>query len=327
MKKRTRRVGIVACFLLSTAIAAASARPSSADGQAATVALKPDLSIGKESGDENLMFGQIARIDLDGRGNIYVLDYMFRKIVVYSPEGRLLRTIAVPKGQGPQEATNLGGIAVSPSGTLFINDLQKIIVYDPDGQFVRSFLVGFMITSIGCPGTEEIVAIGPHEGKILHVFDRTGKLLSSFGDVFAVPAELEPMKGMPMFGAPILFNCAKDGRIYVINPHRYEVSVFKDGRLENVLKGENPAFKPVRQMGQAFFSTAASIVRSGEITLVLLRHRDPRAPKTADVFRDGKQAGTVALPGEPFVADPQGRIWFSVEEDFPKIVRYEVVQE
>ncbi len=319
-------LGIVAGLLLAASSAEAALRPLSAGGLAEYVALKPDLSIGIEAGDESLMFGSITRIDLDGQGNIYVLDYKFRKIVVYSPEGRLIRTISVPEGQGPKEAANLGGIAVTPSGTLFVNDMMKVIVYDPDGQFVRSFRLDFMITSIGCPGTEDLVAIGPNDGKILHVFDKMGKHLNSFGDVFAVPAELESMKGMPMFGAPILFNCAKDGRIYVINPHRYEVSVFKDGLVENVLKGENPVFKPVQQAGRAFLSTAASIVRSGRWTFVLFRNRDASAPKTADIFEDGKQVGTALFPGEPFVVDPQGRIWFSEEEDFPKIVRYEVTR-
>jgi len=115
------------------------------------------------------MFGNISRVDLDAKGNIYVLDYKFRKIVVFDREGKLLRTIAVPAGQGPREATNLGGIAVTPGGTLFVNDMQKVIVYGPDGQYVRTFLVDFMISSIGCPGTEDLVAIGPNGGKILHV--------------------------------------------------------------------------------------------------------------------------------------------------------------
>jgi hypothetical protein len=54
------------------------------------VTLKPDLTIGVEDGDENLMFGSISRIDLDGKGNIYILDNEFRKIVVFDKDGELL---------------------------------------------------------------------------------------------------------------------------------------------------------------------------------------------------------------------------------------------
>jgi hypothetical protein len=317
-----------ACLLISFLVPSHTAIGTTPDtAQAPSVTLKPDLTIGVEDGDEDLMFGMIARVDLDGQGNIYILDYKFRKVVVCSPDGRHLKTIPVPAGQGPQEATNLGGIAVAPSGTLYINDMRKIIVYGPDGRFVRSFLTDFMISSIGCPGTEDLVAIGPNSGKILHVFDQTGRLLASFGDTFSPPADLEPMKDMPMISAPLVFNCAKDGRVFVLNPHKYEVSVFKDRRLETVLAGKSERFKPIRKMGRAFMSTAAHIVQSGGLVFVSFRDPDPKALKTADIFEAGKTIGSIGLPGTPHVADPQGRIYFAEEDDFPKVVRYAVVKQ
>ena len=164
-------------------------------------------------------------------------------------------------GQVPQETTDMPGIAVTSGGTMFINDTQKVIVYGPDGRYVRTFLAGFAITSIGCPGTEELVVLGPHDGKILHVFDAQGKPVASFGDTFMPPKKFESMKEMPMFGAPLRFNCAKDGRIFVLNPLKYEVSVFKDRKLEGVIEGRNDAFKPVRKTDFGFASTAADIHR------------------------------------------------------------------
>jgi hypothetical protein len=314
------------CLVAFLGSAASAARPSPAAGQAPSISLKSDLTIGVEDGDENLMFGEIIRIDIDGKGNIYVLDYKFRKIAVFEKDGKLLRTIAVPEGQGPREATDLNGIAVTPDGTLFVNDMRKVIVYGPDGQYVRTFLVDFTISSIGCPGTEDLVAIGPHGGKILHVFDQAGKLLASFGDTFTPPAEYEPMKEMLMCGAPLLFNCTKDGRIFVLNPHKYEVSVFKNRRLERVLQGKSELFKPFQKMGRGFVSTAAHIVPSGEFVFVCFRNPDPKAKKTADVFQSGKQVGTIDVPGKPYVADSLGRIYFAEEEGFPRVVRYAVVK-
>ena len=314
------------CLVAFLGSAALTGRPSPTAGQAPPATLKPDLTIGVEDGDENLMFGEIIRIDIDGKGNIYVLDYKFRKIAVFEKDGKLLRTIAVPEGQGPREATDLNGIAVTPDGTLFVNDMRKVIVYGPDGQYVRTFLVDFTISSIGCPGTEDLVAIGPHGGKILHVFDQAGKLLASFGDTFTPPAEYEPMKEMLMCGAPLLFNCAKDGRIFVLNPHKYEVSVFKNRRLERVLQGKSELFKPFQKMGRGFVSTAAHIVPSGEFVFVCFRNPDPKAKKTADVFQSGKQVGTIDVPGKPYVADSLGRIYFAEEEGFPRVVRYAVVK-
>ena len=303
-----------------------SAGDPGAAGQAPPLSLKPDLAIGVEDGDENLMLGQISRVDLDAKGNIYVLDYKFRKIVVCDRDGKLLRTIAVAAGQGPREATNLNGIAVTPGGTLFVNDMQKVIVYGPDGQYLRTFLVDFRVSSIGCAGAEELVAIGPNGGKILHVFDPAGKLLASFGDTFTPPGEFAPMKDMPMFGAPLIFNCAKDGRIFVLNPHKYEVSVFKDRKLERTIAGNSELFKPLQKMGRGIVSTAAHILASGDLVLVAFQNPDPNAQKTADVFQGGKQIGAVEFPGTPSNVDAQGRIYFAETDPFPRVVRYAVVR-
>ena len=319
-------LGVLSLAVLFAATGSAARPPATPTGQAPPVTLKTDLTIGIEDGDENLMLGQISRIDLDAKGNIYILDYKFRKIIVCDRDGKLLRTIAVAAGQGPREATNLNGIAVTPGGTLFINDMQKVIVYGPDGQYLRTFLVGFMISSIGCPGAEELVAIGPNGGKILHVFDPAGKLLASFGDTFTPPGEFAPMKDMPMFGAPLIFNCAKDGRIFVLNPHKYEVSVFKDRKLERTIAGSSELFKPLQKMGRGIVSTAAHIVASGDLVFVAFQNPDPNAQKTADVFQGGKQIGSVDVPGTPYNVDAQGRIYFAETETFPRVVRYAVAK-
>jgi hypothetical protein len=313
---------LIICFVGFLSIAALSPRPPISSGSQQPIILKPDLTIGVEDGAQDLMFGSISRIDLDGQDDIFLLDYKFRRIGVFAPNGRHLRTIPIPEGQGPQEATNLSGIAVTPSGRLYINDMRKVIVYGPDGRFERSFLVDFMISSIGCPGTENLVAIGPNHGKILHTFDPTGKLLDSFGDPFPVPAEFEAMKDMPMFQAPILFDCSKDGKIFVLNPNKYEVSVFQANRVEQVIRGESALFKPLQRMGRGFISTAAHIIKSGDFVFVVFQNPDRKAQKKMDMFKSGQQVGTLNISGTPYVVDAQGRIYFAEEEEFPKVRRY-----
>jgi len=329
MNKRdaTRAVcGVLSLLAFMAGTGGAAVGPAPKSGQDAPISLKVDLTIGVEDGDESLMFGNVSRVGLDGKGNIYILDYKFRKIAVFDEAGRLLRTIAVPAGQGPREATNLNGIAVTPGGTLFINDTRKVIVYGPDGQHLRTFLIDFMISSIGCAGAEELVALGPNGGKILHVFDPAGKLLASFGDTFVPPGEFAPMKDMPMFGAPLLFNCAGDGRIFVLDPHRYEVSVFKDRKLERTIAGQSELFKPLQKMGRGIVSTAAHIVASGDLVLVAFQSLDPKAKKTADVFQGGKQIGPLDIPGTPLNVDAQGRIYFAETDPFPRVVRCAVTK-
>ena len=244
-------------------------------GQVPPARLSPNLTIGVDDGDEKLLLGMIVRVDVDGRGNIYILDYKFSRVGVFDQKGDLLRQIAVPEGQGPRETTGMPGIAVTPGGTLFINDARKVIVYGPDGRYVRTFPSGFAITSIGCPGTEELVVLGPHEGKLLHVFDERGRRVASFGDLFAPPQKYEQIKEVSVFRSPLRFSCAKDGRVFVMSPHRYEVSVFKDRKLEGVIEGRNDAFVPVRKTSFGFASPVAEVWPSGDLVLVALLTRVP----------------------------------------------------
>lgn len=56
------------------------------------IVLEPELSIGVEEGNEAYMFGGIAAIQEDDRGNIYVLDYKFRTIKKFDGEGRFFKS-------------------------------------------------------------------------------------------------------------------------------------------------------------------------------------------------------------------------------------------
>lgn len=88
----------------------------SASGEKTPIKLVPELTIGQESGDLNLIFGTVTRVDVDAAGNIYVLDHKYCRLKVFSSEGKFIRSHNIPPGQGPQETTQIAGIAVTPSG-------------------------------------------------------------------------------------------------------------------------------------------------------------------------------------------------------------------
>jgi len=287
--------------------------------------LTTELTIGQESGNQNLMFGSIGYVDVDARGNIYAVDYKYHQVKVFDQNGKFLRQIDVPQGQGPQELNQISGMAVTASGQLFLNGDRKMVVYDANGKYLRTFQVGFHISCIRCAGGEEIIGIGPHEGKILHAFNAEGQMLASFGDLLDVPKEFEPMKMMPMFGAPLLFSCSKDGRIFVLNSYRYEVLVFKDKKLEAKLAGNSEIFEPLSQRGRGFISTAAMIFPAAKYLMVYFE-----SPKNqehmADLFLNGKQVGSLKLPGELEACDYQGKLYLTIQEEFPKLIRCSVAE-
>jgi len=70
-----------------------------------------------EEGPE--LFGQIAGLELDGEGRVYVLDGQASEIRVFGRDGAFLRSFG-QKGEGPGELENGSGLAFDSQGTLWV---------------------------------------------------------------------------------------------------------------------------------------------------------------------------------------------------------------
>jgi len=112
------------------------------------------------------------------------------------------------------------------------------------------------------------------------------------------------MKDMPLFGAPLIFNCAKDGGSSFSIPQVRGLGL-QGPEAERTIAGNSELFKPLQKMGRGIVSTAAHILASGDLVLVAFQNPDPNARKTADVFQGGKQIGAVEFPGRPTTSTPR----------------------
>lgn len=100
-----------------------------------TVAIKlgPPLEIGRAE----LLFGSVASVCEDGKGDLYVLDQREQKVHKFSPDGRLLRTFG-RKGQGPGDFQSPGRIVFTSQGELAVlEDISYVSFHTTDGAFVR----------------------------------------------------------------------------------------------------------------------------------------------------------------------------------------------
>ncbi len=319
--KKTLSVSI-AIFVLSS-LAAADPTPIR---QKLAPRLKADLTIGVENGDEDLIFGSIARIDLDKDGRIYALDYKDAKVRIFDPNGKVLKVFPIPAGQGPRELSQIGSMAVSADGLIFLNEMRKVVVYDRNGNFIRYFPLDFNATTIGNAGDEKVIAIGLDKGKILHVYSAEGRLIGSFADPFEVPASLSEFKDAPFLKAPILFSTSKSGRVFVLNPHRYEISIYAGLKLMGLIKGKSDVFEkagtPSQARGKMFLFPTAFVQDAGERIYVTIRKPAAKSGNEMDIFEDGRPISRLSVSGIPYVIDAQGRLYFAEEEGFPRIVRY-----
>ena len=300
-------------------------------GEKKTFILKEDLAIGVESGDDNLMFGSVADIGLDAAGNIFILDWEGHRVQIFDSQGKFLRSIVGKEGQGPEEVAMLGGVAVSPSGMIAVLDRggNKVLLFNAAGEFQRFFKLGFEATYLGCLEGDRVIVLGLKNEKTLHLFDREGRLLASFGDPFEVPSQFSKYKDMPMIRCPMRFSCSPQGDIFLFNPHKFEISVYRDSRLLKKLTGKSDLFEPLRvpeanSQRIALRFPFLTILESGNRLYVTVLRTGGEGDNELIVYENDKPVGSVPVAGMPRAVDSQGRIYCAVETDFPRLVRYVV---
>ncbi|MGH7460495.1 MAG: 6-bladed beta-propeller [Longimicrobiales bacterium] len=98
------------------------------------------LVIGSATGPVGLDFSTVVGLASDAQGHIYVGDEQAREIRIFTPAGKLSRTIG-RRGAGPAEFETISGIEVAGSSLYVVdNRLRKVSVINLDDGTVRSTL-------------------------------------------------------------------------------------------------------------------------------------------------------------------------------------------
>jgi len=84
-------------------------------------------------------FGYVADVGFDGAENLYVLDRLNARVVVFDSTGRLIRTMG-RQGGGPGEFSAPQQMAVTPAGEVIVSDVGRraLAIFNRDGSFARS---------------------------------------------------------------------------------------------------------------------------------------------------------------------------------------------
>ncbi|MSR37008.1 MAG: hypothetical protein EXR95_10295 [Gemmatimonadetes bacterium] len=82
------------------------------------------VTVGAFDGQDWETFGEIADVDFDGAGNLYVFDSQKQRVVVVDPAGRFVRMFG-KQGDGPGELRSPMALVVLPDGTAVIGDLGQ----------------------------------------------------------------------------------------------------------------------------------------------------------------------------------------------------------
>jgi DNA-binding beta-propeller fold protein YncE len=170
--------------------------------------------------------GRPTGLGIDRDGNILVADTHYFRVLIYTPQGELIRTIGGRSGIGPGEFGFVTDVVQDSQGYYYVSEYGE---YDRVQKFTRE---GKFVLEWGGHGTEPGQFMRP-QGMIIdandqiwvcdacnhriQVFDTSGKLIKLWGQQGHAPGELNYPYGLT-FG--------KDDELYIIEYGNHRVQKF-----------------------------------------------------------------------------------------------------
>lgn len=297
--------------------------------------LQKEIEIGVSEGDSELMFAVIGEVWIDEKGNIYIGDPKSHRIQVFDKDGKFKISLNFQKGEGPGEVQTFTSFFIFEPDLLVVQQSFKpkisIFRIERGLKFLRDINLDFSqsLKAIAPEKNNSICIAGLRHEKIFHIYDINGNYLRSFGEPFKVPSHLSRFKDIPFLRAPWGINYSK-GKIFVFNPHKYELLIFQDDRLIQRIREDIP-YSPLQitktniEGGVGFFFENP-VVLSHEKTIYVWRIFDfYKEEAKLDIFIDFKYKGSISVGKTRLKAiDSKGRLYFSEEEEYPKLIVYKV---
>lgn len=145
-------------------------------------------AIGEMNAPEELVFGEIVDIAIDVHGRILALDRQMNQLRVLDTSGNVVQRLG-RAGSGPGEYRRPTAVLANGQGRVYVADVaRRIQVYEQEGdslEFARTTQLTVGPLDL-CGVDQEFVVVAPSATlpTALHMFDRTGAALRSFGEVY-----------------------------------------------------------------------------------------------------------------------------------------------
>lgn len=176
-------------------------------------------------------FGRPTGISIDRRGNVLVADTHYYRVLIYSPEGELLRTVGGTPGPGPGEFGLVTDVVEDSHGNFYVSeygDYDRIQKFDADwnfllqwgghgsqpGEFVRpqNLLVD----------EEDNLWVADACNHRIQIFDSEGNLKKIWGEQGNLPGQL-------YYPYDLVFD--HDGNLLIVEYANHRVQKFtRDGK-------------------------------------------------------------------------------------------------
>jgi len=238
-----------------------------------------ELRIGTVAGEPEYQFGQIvplASIDVDGDGNIYVMDLQAQDVRVFDAQGQYVQTLGGP-GSGPGEfSAQAGFVFTNPRGQILVPDLgnQRVSVFSPDGEPAYSFPIqlqagvpmrwkvdaaGRIMAQLRGLNVQGMAALA--EGDPIVVYDTTGTVTDTVallpqGQMLA--GATEEQFSMVLFAPEPAWDLDESGSVFYAMSDQYRILVNDpEGNLTRILTHTSE----LKAVGEADRNAVLSLIR------------------------------------------------------------------
>ncbi len=170
--------------------------------------------------------GRPSGLSIDRDGNLLVSDSHYHCLRIYSPEGKLLRTLGGQAGTAPGQLGYVSDAVQDADGFYYVAEFgenQRITKLDADGKFVKCW--GSAGSEPGQFARARALALGP-DGNLyvadacnhrIQVFTRDGALVDCWGRQGTEPGEL---------AYPYDLAFGRHGNLYVVEYGNHRVQKF-----------------------------------------------------------------------------------------------------
>jgi DNA-binding beta-propeller fold protein YncE len=209
-----------------------------------------------------MALGPCSAVDIDSRGNVYVIQRKSPPVLCFDASGNLLRSWGTQLIGRDPEMTGAHGLRIDKDDAIWIVDRERHLVrkFDPSGQLLLT------IGTEGSPGTGDNqfnrpadVAFGP-AGEIyvadgygnsrVMKFDAKGRFLKTWGEKGTAAGQ---------FDLPHSIAIGPDKRVYVCDRYNERLQIFdSEGKHQATWTGFVPAGIVFDRAGKLFVSDGVS---------------------------------------------------------------------